>query len=1089
MGFLQGIFSAPKSNAAGAPKYTQLQVQTSAYGLVVPIVYGRTRVACELVDYQNFQQHTTSTGGGGGGKGGAIGGGGGKGPGSSQTTYSVDFLAAICEGPITGIGASWKSQTKTTPAADGLSIIDGNIGQSLWSYWADTYPARASIGYSGIAYVGAASYDLGNSNQLPNFNFEVEGILQGTAPGSYAGGGDADPSQVLPDILTNAQYGAGFPTGRVGELANNSEDVTVPASGPYEVTVAHAAEFAFPLDVVKPDGTILTCVSGTPGANQYSRSGGVYTFSSVDAGASVTINYASAGALTGFQDWCLASGLWISPALTAQQDAASFVSDIGVATHADPVWSCGFLGMVPRGTRSISGNGHTWDPVAAPEVELTDDDFLPQTNPIGTGTSSGNTDPVILTRLRASDQINDLKFEVLDRANEYAPAVVEVSDQALMDRYGRRTSPSRQMHMFADLNAANVSAQLQLQDQYIRNYYSFQTDQRFGFLDPGDIVSLTTSKGALALNAVWVRIVECQENFDGSLSWRAEEYPGGTGAAAQYALNAGSGYSADYNVDPGDVNTPIIFEPPLLATNGNFEIWAAISGGVNWGGCEIWASTDGTNYSLVGTVQAPCRTGDLVAPLASIAVATSGDTLDTSDVLQVDLSESRGVLDSVSEDDARAYNTLCYVDGELIAFRDAALISTSHYHLSWLLRGLLGSTIGAHAIGSQFARLDNQTAKIPYTRDRIGQTIYLKFRSFNQFGGGLQDLAALAAHSYVIQGGALTPPPNVTGFSARQIGAVVAFKWNSIGRYTVKGYDIGYAPKGTTDWASFTLLTEAEAGTEMTNAEVLPGDWTFAIRAHDLADQLSPALATADLAVVNTNPTIYDVDEASDKAPDDGTPASPTPAWGGTISNFVKHYTNKLVPKGTHPCSFYVAWEDFDELVPDPVSSASYTTGIIDTGYDDSLRVFGEVNSTLGVGQSGSPTLDFTMDTWKTGETDPNTFVSPPSGTTLMRYLRGRITYSSIAAGAISLISGFIPFIDKTPSIEQSDTEVTVAAGGTHIDFPTPFHQPPVLTVTPTSTGATSASVANVTATGFDLHVWQGSTDTGGTATWSAKGE
>ena len=57
-------------------------------------------------------------------------------------------------------------------------------------------------------------------------------------------------------------------------------------------------------------------------------------------------------------------------------------------------------------------------------------------------------DPVILTRSRISDQINDIKLEYLDRANSYAASVVEVSDQALMDAFGRRAQGSQSAHLF-----------------------------------------------------------------------------------------------------------------------------------------------------------------------------------------------------------------------------------------------------------------------------------------------------------------------------------------------------------------------------------------------------------------------------------------------------------------------------------------------------------------------------------------------------------------------------------------------------------------------------------------------------------------
>ena len=90
----------------------------------------------------------------------------------------------------------------------------------------------------------------------------------------------------------------------------------------------------------------------------------------------------------------------------------------------------------------------------------------------------------------------------------------------------------------------------------------------------------------------------------------------------------------------------------------------------------------------------------------------------------------------------------------------------------------------------------------------------------------------------------------------------MAFAWDALSDVALKGYDIGYAPQGTSDWSLFSLLTEAAAGTEMTNAEVPPGSWTFGIRARDIADQLSPSISTLDLVVTNPLPVISAADAA-----------------------------------------------------------------------------------------------------------------------------------------------------------------------------------------------------------------------------------
>lgn len=69
-----------------------------------------------------------------------------------------------------------------------------------------------------------------------------------------------------------------------------AENGTVPSSGPYTVTVAHAAAFTEDHGVTI-GGTPLTKVSGSPGAMQYSVAAGVYTFNSAQHGAAAIISY------------------------------------------------------------------------------------------------------------------------------------------------------------------------------------------------------------------------------------------------------------------------------------------------------------------------------------------------------------------------------------------------------------------------------------------------------------------------------------------------------------------------------------------------------------------------------------------------------------------------------------------------------------------------------------------------------------------------------------------------------------------------------------------------------------------------------
>ena len=64
-----GIFGGgSQSINTTEPMALGLRVQTSAYGLVIPIVYGRTRVTGNMIWYSDFTAipHTTTSSGGGG---------------------------------------------------------------------------------------------------------------------------------------------------------------------------------------------------------------------------------------------------------------------------------------------------------------------------------------------------------------------------------------------------------------------------------------------------------------------------------------------------------------------------------------------------------------------------------------------------------------------------------------------------------------------------------------------------------------------------------------------------------------------------------------------------------------------------------------------------------------------------------------------------------------------------------------------------------------------------------------------------------------------------------------------------------------
>ncbi len=784
----------------------------------------------------------------------------------------------------------------------------------------------------------------------------------------------------------------------------------------------------------------------------------VANFLLTDAKSGAGFPSAKLAALTTYQAYCIANGLWVSPVYTSQTPCSSMIKDLMIATNSAPVFSSGVLSVVPYGDQSITANGFTYTAPSTAQYDVGDDDFV---------FAPGN-DPVMLNRSSNADAYNSIQLECLDRNNQYNPAVVGAKDQALIDAYGLRENTIT-THYFADLNAGRLSAQLQLQREAVRNIYSFTLDHRYVLLDPMDLITLTCKRedGTLWLNKQFVRILTIDEDQDGNFAMTAEEYLSGSASAPAYTFQTGSGYTADYNGSPGNANTPVIFEPPVqIAQTGGLEVNIACSGGANWGGTDIWVSTDGNSYKIAGRVTGKARQGTLNGSLAS------GADPDITNTLHIDLSLSSGNLNSGTQADADANHTLCYVDGEYISYQTATLTSANHYDLTYLRRGQYGSPISAHSTAAQFARMDGGIFAYAFNKSQIGQTLYIKMLSFNVFGGGQQSLAGVSAYTHVLTGPPV--PKQVQNFQAQQQGNVVAFNWTDLPyEGGLKGYDIAYGPIRSL-WSSKLVLTQAHRGTEMTNASVPPGTWEFSIRAHDIADNLSAIESLVRLTITNINQVISQIVSERD--------------WLGTLSGFYKHYTGVLTPLGTKTVDQYAAGEEFNQFVPDPVSSAYYIPQTIDTGYDSNTRVYSTIGTGLGYGQTGAPAVGMLIDTWLSAGSDLGVFINWIIGFLTFRYLRSKLSYTGITAGNVSYISDFTPTIDNPSNVENS--VATIAAGGTTVTFPQQFHAAPYVYVTVIAGASLYGEATAITPTQCVINVFNNAgTSVGGTVNYSATGQ
>lgn len=209
-----GSFLGPsnKGNATVLTEYTQVDVQTSAQGLPIPIGWGTFRVAANLIDTGFFNAiPLNSSGKGGGGKGGAI----GKGSGAvTQYDYQAMVVMALCEGPIQGLGNVYVNQSVflygsgLPPSVTSIPdvVFSGQIDQAAWGFLLANEPSHA-LSYSQTAYVADSALDMGAAPVIPDIGWEVIGRFTNTMPDFPK---DANPADIINDLLTNPQYNVGF---------------------------------------------------------------------------------------------------------------------------------------------------------------------------------------------------------------------------------------------------------------------------------------------------------------------------------------------------------------------------------------------------------------------------------------------------------------------------------------------------------------------------------------------------------------------------------------------------------------------------------------------------------------------------------------------------------------------------------------------------------------------------------------------------------------------------------------------------------------------------------------------------------------
>jgi hypothetical protein len=442
------------------------------------------------------------------------------------------------------------------------------------------------------------------------------------------------------------------------------------------------------------------------------------------------------------RDYWNANSFFASPLLDSARPAADWITEWCEAGNVGVYWSDNALKFIPYGDTTQIGNGYEFSPQTAPVVDLNDLDFI----------TEGDEDPVEIERTPWQDAFNEVHIQYQDRANNYDDDSIVQQDDSAVALYGLRPEGQKDYSFLKTIAAAKFAANIRLKRLVnIRRTITFKISGiRYPFLEPMDMV--TIKEVVTGLDKAPFRITEITEDSNRVYTVKAEEFPWGTATATLYPKQPTQPPPPPPMLaQPGDTDVLDVFEPPTAiaqtVANSPYQIWMALTGGPNWGGCYIMLSLDGTTYEQIGELTGTSRAGTLTAALPASA------SPDTTNTLAV---ETTGQLFNVTLQQAQGLSTLSRVGDEYLAYQNATLTGsdsqTNDYDLDYLIRGAFSTPIYDHPVGEPFVRIDSQLFEFSYNVALRGQIVYFKFLSFNLMGQMQQGLEDVSAYAYRVGG-------------------------------------------------------------------------------------------------------------------------------------------------------------------------------------------------------------------------------------------------------------------------------------------------------------------------------------------------
>ncbi|MEA2943247.1 MAG: hypothetical protein QOD09_3776 [Bradyrhizobium sp.] len=164
------LFGPGDQNVVG-PRLADLDVMASTEGAPIPRVYGRARLAGQVIWATQLEEVVSNTTTSSGGKGHLV-----SGPRTTTTTYSYfgNFAVGLCEGVIGGVGRIWADGKPLDLTGKTIRVHRGTEDQAVDDLILAKEGANNSPAYRGLAYVVFERLPLADfGNRIPQLSFEI----------------------------------------------------------------------------------------------------------------------------------------------------------------------------------------------------------------------------------------------------------------------------------------------------------------------------------------------------------------------------------------------------------------------------------------------------------------------------------------------------------------------------------------------------------------------------------------------------------------------------------------------------------------------------------------------------------------------------------------------------------------------------------------------------------------------------------------------------------------------------------------------------------------------------------------------------